>query len=213
MAKLKLFVTGTDTEIGKTYFCLQFLQQCAQQGLTTVALKPLASGCEMGAVGLRNQDALSLQNAATIPLPYETVNPIALQPAIAPHIAAQQAGITLSVSSLIQNTSPVFNLAVDLVLIESCGGWFCPLNQHETIADFAIKLDIPVILVVGLRLGCLNQTLLTWQAMQHRSVRFAGWVANLIDPNMACIAENINTITQYVSMPPLAVLPYDSNSR
>lgn len=204
----RVFITGTDTHVGKTHISCGLLQQLAMQGYSTLGLKPLSSGCEITAEGLRNEDALQLQAAANIKCSYEQINPMAFEPAIAPHIAAEQQGMQLTISDLIQQCQPGLNQDVDYTIIEGVGGWLMPLNNTETMADFAVQVSDAVILVVGIQLGCLNHTLLTWQAMQQTSLPCLGWVANCLQPDTECVDENIVMLKQRLPIPCLGLVDY-----
>lgn len=208
------FVTGTDTGIGKTHVCLTLLQALAARGLSTVAMKPIASGCQATDLGLRNDDALQLQQAATIALAYEQVNPYALAEAIAPHLAALACGIHIDLESLLLQFNHIAAQA-DVVIVEGVGGWLVPLSEQHTIADLAAGMALPVILVVGIRLGCINHALLTTSVMRDRNdcPPLAGWVANVIDPDMAAIDENIATLQQYIEAPLLGTLPWNKQTQ
>lgn len=208
MAKFKFFVTGTDTDAGKTVVTAGLLAAANQRGLTTLAMKPLAAGCADTPDGLRNDDALQLQAAMSIELPYEQVNPVALAPPIAPHIAADRAGRRLAVSQLAGFCRGVMMKPADLLLIEGAGGWRVPLNRTETLADLARELQLPVILVVGMKLGCLNHALLSAEAIVRDRLPLAGWVANCRDPDMAVPEENLATLQQRLPAPCLGVVPH-----
>ncbi|MBT7374661.1 MAG: dethiobiotin synthase [Porticoccaceae bacterium] len=202
-----LFVTGTDTDAGKTVVATGLLAAAKQAGLSTAAIKPVAAGCEDNGEGLQNTDALQLQAAASYQLPYQQVNPVALQAAIAPHIAAQEQGKTLSASRLVGYCRGLGLLPVDMLLAEGAGGWRVPLNNRETLADVARELNCQVILVVGLRLGCINHALLTAEAVRRDGLTIAGWVGNTIDPEMPRIAENIATLRRLIKEPCLGIVP------
>ncbi len=156
----RFFITGTDTNIGKTYISRGLLKLFNLQGYLTIAIKPIASGCEIIQGELYNQDALTLQQAANILLPYNTVNPICFSPPVAPHLAAQQINQIITVSSIVKQCQSALSTVADVCLIEGVGGWSVPLNQNETTADLLNALAAKVILVVGMRLGCLNHALL-----------------------------------------------------
>ena len=207
MTKKTFFVTGTDTGVGKTLMSAGLLLAAKERGLSTAALKPVAAGCDVTAEGLRNDDALLLQSVITQSLAYEQINPIALEPAIAPHIAAQQARRVLSVDRLTGFCRGVLNQA-DFTLVEGAGGWRVPLNSAETLADLARTLQLPVILIVGIRLGCINHAMLTVEAIARDGLPLAGWVANIIDPDMPCQQENIVSLQQRLAAPCLGVVPY-----
>ena len=193
--KKRFFVTGTDTDAGKTFVTVLMLEALKQRGLSTLALKPLAAGCEQVDGELRNDDALKLQAAMTVALPYQQINPIALKSAIAPHLAAEEEGRTLSVDRLAGLIRGALMTPADVTLVEGAGGWLVPLNHRETLGNLVKELELPVILVVGVRLGCLNHALLTAQAVAAAGLPLAGWVANGIDPEAAKVQENINTLT------------------
>lgn len=207
MNKKTYFVTGTDTGVGKTFISAGLLLAAKARGLSTAALKPVAAGCETTPEGLRNEDAVLLQSVITQPLVYEQINPIALEPAIAPHIAAQQARRVLSVDRLAGFCRGVLNQA-DFTLVEGAGGWRVPLNAAETLADLARVLQLPVILVVGIRLGCINHAMLTAEAITRDGLPLAGWIANVIDSEMPCQQENILSLQQRLAAPCLGVVPY-----
>ncbi len=205
------FVTGTDTEVGKTAVSCALLLAAKTAGLTTAAVKPVAAGCDANG---HNEDALALQAAMTLVLPYAQVNPVALQPAIAPHIAAAQAGRRLSADRLAGLCRGVMHSGADLVLVEGAGGWRVPLGPRETLADVAIALGIDVIMVVAMRLGCINHALLTAEAIHADGLRLAGWVANQPGALMACHAENLDTLQRLLPAPLLGgipcITPFDS---
>jgi dethiobiotin synthetase len=207
MAKQWLFITGTDTDVGKTVVACGFLAAANQQGLRTAAIKPVAAGCEITEQGMTNNDALQLQAAASHKLSYQQINPVALEPAIAPHIAAAEAGVRMSASRLVGYCRGVSLMPVDMVVIEGAGGWRVPINSRETLADVARELECAVIVVVGMRLGCLNHALLTMEAIRRDGLQIAGWVANILDPEMPRLQENIDTLKQCINEPCLGTVP------
>jgi dethiobiotin synthetase len=207
MAKQWLFITGTDTDVGKTVVACGFLAAANQQGLRTAAIKPVAAGCEVTEQGITNSDALQLQAAASHKLSYQQINPVALEPAIAPHIAAAEAGLRMSASRLVGYCRGVSLLPVDMVIIEGAGGWRVPINSRETLADVAQELECAVIVVVGMRLGCLNHALLTMEAIRRDGLQIAGWVANVLDTEMPRLQENIDTLKQSIDEPCLGIVP------
>ena len=202
------FITGTDTDAGKTSVAAGLLCAAKQQGCSTLAMKPVASGCDMSAEGLRNSDALALIAQSTVQLPYTQINPYAFAPAIAPHIAALEAGVELSVADLYRTAQVILQQQADFTVIEGAGGWRVPISATEFLSDFAIALQLPVILVVGVKLGCINHALLTAQAIINDGLELAGWVANVIDPNCARLAENLATLQQLMPAPCLAEVPH-----
>ncbi|AMX03997.1 dethiobiotin synthase [Microbulbifer thermotolerans] len=204
------FVAGTDTEVGKTYTTAALLASAAARGLRTAAVKPVASGCEETADGLRNSDALLLQEAMTLDLPYQQVNPFALAPAIAPHIAAREAGRRLDLGRMAGVCRGVMSAGADLVLIEGAGGWRTPLGPGAFLSQLPRELNIPVILVVGMRLGCINHALLSAEAIRRDGLALAGWVANFVGRDMARAEENLATLRSLVPAPLLGTLPFDT---
>lgn len=202
------FITGTDTDAGKTTITAGLLCAAKQQGRTTLAMKPVASGCEMTPQGLRNSDALALIAQSTVQLPYSQINPYAFAPAIAPHIAAQEVGVELRVTDLYQAAQTLLHEQADFTLIEGAGGWRVPISATEFLSDFAMALNVPVILVVGVKLGCINHALLTAQAIRQDGLQLGGWVANIIDPNCARLDENLATLKLQMDAPCIAQVPY-----
>jgi len=202
-----VFITGTDTGVGKTAIAAGLVRGLVAHGLRVAVMKPVASGSDFTPEGLRNADALKLIEAANVTAPYETVNPYCFAPPVAPHIAAKQAGILMD-TSLVRDRFDSLAAAADCVVIEGVGGWLAPLNDTQTVADLVRALGIPVVMVVGLRLGCLNHALLTQESIESRGIRLAGWVGNGIDPAMACRAENLATLERRLGQPPLAVVPF-----
>lgn len=201
------FITGTDTDVGKTEISLGLIKLLQEQGLHVAAMKPIASGCAMTAEGLRNHDALRLQHAASPSFSYETVNPYAFEAAIAPHIAAQQHGINIDLD-VIRAKFKQLQQESDCVVVEGAGGWRVPINNFQDMSDLAATLQLPVILVVGMRLGCLNHALLSAEAITQRGLPFWGWIANQIDAEMPALDENITTIAQRLEAPLLGRIPY-----
>lgn len=208
----RYFVTGTDTEIGKTTVAAALLHAARGRRLSTAAVKPVAAGCEQTAEGLRNDDALALQAECQPPLAYELINPIALEAAIAPHIAAAEEGVALTMELLAGACLQVFDRNADLTLVEGAGGWQVPLNTRQTLADLAVDLRLPVIMVVGMRLGCINHALLTAEAIAASGLTLAGWVANHVDPQMSRPQENLQTLRQLLKAPCLGVVPWLPNA-
>ncbi|MBD3896137.1 dethiobiotin synthase [Halomonas sp. ML-15] len=202
------FVTGTDTDAGKTLITSGLLALARRQGLSTLGLKPVASGCEMTSDGLRNRDALTLQAGSSPTTAYAQVNPYAFAPAIAPHLAAQREGVSLGLANLGEWLTTRLAEARDLTLIEGAGGWRVPLNDHEDLAGLAGLLRLPVIVVVGVRLGAINHARLTLEAIRRDGVEVAGWVANQIEPQMDEATANLNSLAQHLDAPCLGQVPY-----
>lgn len=202
------FITGTDTEVGKTTIAAGFLAAANRRGLTTAAIKPIASGCERTPEGLRNADALLLQRTMSLPLSYDEINPIALEPAIAPHLAAEQAGVRVNAMQLAGICRGILMHRADLTVIEGAGGWRVPLNSRELLSQLPKNLGLPVIMVVGMRLGCINHALLTAEAIARDGLALVGWIANSCSADMPYLAENITTIKSYLRAPCLGEVPY-----
>jgi dethiobiotin synthetase len=202
-----VFVTGTDTGVGKTLASVALIHRLRAAGLRTVGMKPVASGCERTSDGWRNDDALRLQ-AASDPRPrYEDINPYALERATAPQIAARVMGIHVDLSRLSDAYARLAALA-DAVVVEGVGGWAAPLDDGLDQADLVQTLDLPVVLVVGLRLGCLNHARLTARAIQSDGVRLIGWIGNSVDPAFAERDEYVELLRAALPVPCLSVLPH-----
>lgn len=201
------FITGTDTEVGKTTIAAALLHAARQAGLSTAAVKPVASGCEATPEGLRNADALALQEQCSLKLDYAQINPYAFAPAIAPHLAAQQIGVELEVDTLAAAVQRILQMQADFTVVEGAGGWRVPLSGAATLSDVAITLGLPVILVVGIRLGCINHALLSAQAIVADGLHLAGWVANLVDEQTTCLDEMLQTLNERLSAPCIGYVP------
>ena len=193
--------------MGKTEVAAGLLEAANQKGLRTGAIKPVAAGCEDRGDGPQNDDAIKLQALANVDLSYQQVNPVALDLPMAPHIAAQEQGKVLSANRLTGFCRGVSMLPMDFLVIEGAGGWRVPINKRETMADIPKQLNAEVILVVGIRLGCINHALLTAQAIRLDGLKIAGWVANILDTEMLRIDENIDTLKHMLIEPCLGVVP------
>ena len=201
------FITGTDTSVGKTLIATALLRLARDNGRTTLGLKPVAAGCALVNGQWMNKDAQQLLRVSTGKPDYATVNPLALREPMAPHIAAARENRTIVAGELVQHCRAQLGSA-DFTVIEGAGGWLVPLNDHETMADIAVGIGCPVILVTGLRLGCINHTLLTAAAIAAAGLPLAGWVANHIDPDMAVADANIAALEQRLAAPLLGHVPY-----
>jgi dethiobiotin synthetase len=199
------FITGTDTNVGKTYVTLALMHHIKQQGKTVIGMKPVAAGCELHDGTHKNDDALLLQQHASIQVDYEAINPYAYLEAVSPHIAGVDNPVNVDRVGYALRT--LQNLA-DIVLVEGVGGWYAPINAHQAVSDLAQSLGLPVIMVVAIRLGCINHARLSDQAIQASGLRCAGWIANCTDANMLKSAENIATLKAALDTPLLGVLPY-----
>ncbi|ODT70685.1 MAG: dethiobiotin synthase [Nitrosomonadales bacterium SCN 54-20] len=200
------FVTGTDTGVGKTRVSCALLHAFAATGKTVVGMKPVAAGCENGTW----PDVELLTAASSVSVEREHINPYALVPPIAPHIAADRAGIEIDLE-VIRQAHLELRKKADVVIVEGAGGFLVPLNDHEDSVALVQALGLPVLLVVGMRLGCINHALLTAHAVRAAQVPLAGWVANRIDPEMAVFEENVGTLERRLDCPLLGVLPYDQS--
>jgi dethiobiotin synthetase len=202
-----IFITGTDTGVGKTLVAVSFIKALVQHGLRVSVMKPIASGSEHTPVGLRNGDALALAEASNVDVPYASLNPYCFEPAISPHIAADEARIVVD-RGLIKNRFEALASRSDFVVVEGAGGWYAPISDAHFMADLPLLLDLPVLLVVGVRLGCLNHALLTRRAIDASGAEFAGWVGNCIDPRVERPAENLATLTRVLECEPLSLFPF-----
>ena len=196
-----LFVTGTDTGVGKTRVAVALIHALCAQGLRVAAMKPVSAGSEPGEL---NVDVVALMRASNVAADPRDVNPYAFAEPIAPHIAAQLAGVRIELDVIAEAYSRLAAQA-DVVVVEGAGGWRVPLNEREDMADLAQRLGLPVVLVVGLRLGCLNHAVLTAESITRRSVPWAGWVGNHLDPEMAQATENVATLRVRLPAPCLGI--------
>lgn len=218
--KFGCFVTGTDTDVGKTLIASALLHLCAQQGWRSLAMKPVAAGCTLNETGQwRNADVDSLMAAANVSAELADINPYRFKAAIAPHLAARHENNPIQ-PAVLHAAYQKLRRQADALIVEGAGGFMVPLNEDYPAAsqgnraagygldDFAAELQLPVILVVGMRLGCLNHALLTQAAIHSRGLQLAGWVANRIDPEMNCFAENLATLQIRLHAPLLGVVPH-----
>jgi dethiobiotin synthetase len=201
--KIAYFITGTDTDVGKTYIASALVRYFVHQGQTAVGMKPIAAGCEKINGALRNADVGILLAASNLAARLEDVNPYAFEPAIAPHIAAEQAGVTVSLSK-IKHAFDALQLQADALIVEGAGGFRVPINREQTMADLAVQLNLPVIMVVGLRLGCINHALMTAGSIRAAGLDLVGWVANRIEPDMPALEENVQTLKAMIKAPCIA---------
>ncbi len=206
------FITGTDTGVGKTFIACTIMDYVKHRGTSCIGFKPVASGCEEGEFGLVNSDALALQAASDFDLSYSEINPYAFKEAIAPHIAAQKMDSVISISTL---TDAYLNLTEkdpDLLLIEGAGGWRLPLCSNIFMSDFVKLHKLPVLLVIGMRLGCLNHARLTVEAIQNDGLEIIGWVANHVDANMDYHSENVEALKELIPAPFIGEVPLVSDT-
>ena len=203
-----LLITGTDTGVGKTHVALRLVAAGVRLGLRVGVMKPVASGAvSVVGAGLRNDDAVALQAASNVPAAYATINPYCFEPAIAPHLAASDAGTEIDLAVLARAAQSIRSQS-DWFIVEGAGGLLAPIGASHTIADLASALNLPLLVIVGLRLGCLNHAALTLEAARSRNLNVAGWIANAIDPSMSRVDDNVATLTRLFSKAPLARLRY-----
>jgi dethiobiotin synthetase len=209
MSARAVFITGTDTGIGKTVIGCALVRALRAEGAQVAVMKPVASGATRTPSGLRNADALALIKAtgAGARVRYEVVNPYCFEPAVSPDIAAEEAGIEVDLRKIREKFSALAAQA-DWVVVEGAGGWLAPIGPRRTMANLALALAVPVLVVVGLRLGCLNHAQLTRLAIEARGASFAGWVGNGIDRTVERRAENLRALERLLGEPALAVVPY-----
>jgi len=200
-----VFITGTDTDAGKTYVSCALLQGLQQLARRSIGIKPFAAGVNQAGL---NTDALALQANNAVAMPYPHVNRLCLAEPIAPHLAAAHQELVLTEDFLQQAVAAAANYQPDVLLVEGAGGWLLPMNDNEYLSDWVTAAHWPVVLVVGMKLGCLNHALLTMAALQQAKVPVLGWVANCIDPQMLCLEENIQSLKQRLKPPLLAICPY-----
>jgi len=207
------FITGTDTGVGKTLLACGIARLWTRQGRRVGVMKPVASGCRRSPDGLRNADAEALMAAAGLaPQRYPEVNPYALEPAIAPHIAATRASMDIEIDRIRSLARKQYR-ACERMVIEGVGGWRVPLNDHAEVADLALALGLPVVLVVGLRLGCINHALLSMAAIRDTGVPLAGWISTWVEPCYPGEAETIATLEEAMDGPHLAHVPWLDGER
>lgn len=194
----KFFITGTDTNVGKTYYSVNLLREYAREGYSTLGIKPISSGYD--ADTKINDDAKRLFEASSIKIPMKEINPFAFRDPVSPNIAAKNEHVELSVSSIMKEMDKVKKYNPDIQIIEGVGGWDVPINEKENMSDLVKALDIPVILVVAIKLGCLNHAILTANAINQKKIKTVGWVANCISKNELETEENINTLKSKLNM-------------
>ncbi|WP_111977066.1 dethiobiotin synthase [Algibacillus agarilyticus] len=204
----KIFITGTDTDVGKTLVTASLLKLYKSTPLKVAGFKPIAAGCEPTENGLRNDDALQLQANSCQFFPYSLINPIAFEPPIAPHIAAKAINQSISFSCLDQALEQWSAASIDTLLVEGAGGWFLPIDeQGNTLAQWVKNHKMDVILVVGLKLGCLNHALMTECLIKNAGLNIVGWVANMGTSPMSYVDDNLAHLKAQIDAPLLGVIP------
>ncbi len=206
--KQAFFVTGTDTGVGKTHVACKLIADYAAQGYKVIGMKPVAAGCELVDGTWVNEDVLKLEAVSNVQAPRELTNPYSFKEAIAPHIAAEKAGIEIDIKVIQQAFKKLVDMA-DVVIVEGAGGFSVPLYETETMADLAAVLNIPIILVVGMKLGCINHSMLTVEAIKSRNLNLHGWMANSIEPNMQFYNKNIDAITRKINLNSLKIYNFE----
>ena len=207
-----VFVTGTDTDCGKTEVALALVRGLRQRGIRAVGFKPVAAGADWHDGNLQNADALALSAASAGEFPYSTINPYCFEPAVAPHLAAAEAGVTIDRDTVVSACAELAS-ACDFIVAEGAGGWRVPLAPGLDIQGMALALGFPVLLVVGLRLGCLNHALLSEQAIRASGASLLGWVGSQVDPAMARLNGNTETLIAELSVPCLGILAHPASQR
>ena len=206
-----IFITGTDTGVGKTLVACALVRALRAQGARVAVMKPVASGAVRTPDGLRNADALALMEAAGTTAAYAEVNPYCFEPPVSPHIAAEEVGIEVDTATIRRGFNALAATS-DWVVVEGAGGWLAPINELQTMADLVAVLSVPALLVVGLKLGCLNHAQLTRLGVEARGVRLVGWIASAVDPAMMRVGANVSALERRLGEPALAVLPYLSDA-
>jgi dethiobiotin synthetase len=204
------FVTGTDTGVGKTRISLGLMHLLQSQGHVVTGMKPVASGCHSTPAGLVSHDALQLQARASFTVPYHQVNPYAFEPAIAPHLAARASGVKIELEVIKEALAGVTE-AADRVVVEGVGGWMVPISATRTMADVAAAIGLPVVMVVGVRLGCINHALLTAAAIEAADVQFGGWIANRLDPACEAAEETVAALRERLAALCLGEVDYGAD--
>jgi dethiobiotin synthetase len=207
--KQGFFITGTDTGVGKTFMSCALLHRFAQLGYRAVGMKPVAAGCREVDGAWLSEDVEQLRAAGNVDAPLQTVNPYAFEPPLAPHIAAAQVGVEIAFEPILQGFE-VLQQQADIVVVEGVGGFRVPLNATQDTADLAVALGLPVILVVGMRLGCLSHALLTAEVIAARGLQLAGWIANQVDPDMPAFEKNLETLQQRLPAECLGIHRYQT---
>lgn len=203
------FITGTDTEIGKTHSAVKLIRHWQGEGLRVAAMKPVASGCEILPDGRWFNDDVDRLVAATGQTDLELMNPYRFLPPVSPHIAAREAGVEISLATIHDHYRRLCP-GHDRVVVEGAGGWFAPLSDHCLMEDLARELALPVILVVGMRLGCINHALLSVAAIRASGLELAGWIANRVVPDQLAYADNLATLRVRIDAPLLLELPFET---
>ncbi|WP_354688962.1 dethiobiotin synthase [Aeromonas sp. 19NY04SH05-1] len=205
------FITGTDTDVGKTLVARTLLREFSAQGIRCAGYKPVSAGCARTSDGLRNLDAVLLQEAASVALPYDLVNPFAYEPPIAPHIAASEVRQPIDMQGISEGLRKIEQAGAELTVVEGAGGWYLPLDRQHLMSDWVKQENMAVIMVVGAKLGCLNHALLTFAAIRNDNLPVAGWVINRLHGAMSHYQENLDTLRGLIPAPFLGEIPFVNN--
>ncbi|MFQ2269124.1 dethiobiotin synthase [Aeromonas enteropelogenes] len=205
------FITGTDTDVGKTLVARTLLREFSAQGIRCAGYKPVSAGCARTPDGLRNLDAVLLQEAANLALPYDLVNPFAYEPPIAPHIAASEVRQPIDMQGICEGLRKIEQAGAELTVVEGAGGWYLPLDRQHLMSDWVKQENMAVIMVVGAKLGCLNHALLTFAAIRNDNLPVAGWVINRLHGAMSHYQENLDTLRGLIPAPFLGEIPFVNN--
>ncbi|MFY8349487.1 dethiobiotin synthase [Pseudoalteromonas sp. SSM20] len=208
-----IFITGTDTEVGKTHVSSLLIKYIKQFQKAVTGFKPIAAGAERAFGELVNEDALTLMESGNVALPYKLINPYVFEPPIAPHIAAKQVGVTISKAELSQHLKVLNQQELDHLIVEGAGGWALPINDTDLLSEWVADEGLPVIMVVGLKLGCLNHALLTLSHIKQSGAKCVGWIANYVDEHMLEQDENLATLKARLDCPLLAIAPNTQNEK
>jgi dethiobiotin synthetase len=201
----RFFVVGTDTEIGKTTVTRYLIQALQEHGKSAIGCKPIA--CGLNSEG-HNEDVFIYEQINSLCLPTREINPICFDLPASPNIAAFYAAEEIDTHFLIKHLAKISMLPIDFIFYESCGGWYVPINDHMTMADIISSINLPILLVIGLQVGCINKALLTWEAILKSNLDVAGWIGNMIDPEIPALNQHIATIQKWISAPYLGTLPF-----
>lgn len=204
------FIAGTDTGVGKSLVAVGLIKALVNQGHRVAGMKPIAAGADMTEHGLRNDDALALHAAGNVDADYVTTNPYCFPAPVSPHIAARETGVTIDIAHIVRSFEQLASRA-DCVVVEGAGGWLAPVSDTQTMADIAQALGLPVVLVVGLRLGCLSHALLSAQSIYASGLTLSTWIGSHVDPQFSRPAENLQTLQHRLGLAPAAIIPHGTD--
>jgi dethiobiotin synthetase len=200
------FITGTDTNIGKSTVTASLLYGATKRGLQVAGMKPVATGCMESNDGLRNEDAELMMQYSNVDLAYELVNPYAFEPPVSPHLAAKRQNEEIQISTIMDAYHKICEQS-DWIIVEGVGGWMVPINETEFVEDIAKAMQLPLLFVIGTRLGCINHSLLAMERIQASGLTVAGWIANIMDRNINFLPEVIDTLRLRIDAPLVGIIP------